>query len=106
MVEAHRLCVQQCARVVSWVVQAQPGRFVRRAGERGGVALAEAEFCEAGDALEDLLRNRFVEPVVDAAADEAVAQLFHLQAGAMAVHGAPEAVRLACGVAGDLHDDA
>src|SRR6202521_1199961 len=106
MVEAHRLRIQQSARVMRWIIQAQPGGLVGGAGEGGGVALAEAEFGEAGDALEYLLSHGLVEVVLNAAADEVVAQLLHLQPGTMPVHGAAKAVGLARGVAGHLHDDA
>ena len=106
MVEAHRLRVEQCARVVRGIRQAQPGGLVRGAREGGRVRLAEAELRKAGDALEDLLRHLLAEVVLDAAPDETVAQLLHLDTRAVPVHRPPETVRLACGVGGDLHDDA
>jgi hypothetical protein len=78
MVEAHRLRVEQRARVMRRVRHAQPCGFVCGARERRGVRLAEAELGETGDALEDLLSHRLIEIVFDAATDEAVAELLHL----------------------------
>ena len=106
MVEAHRLRVEQRARVVRRIGHAQPRSLIRGARERRGVRLAEAELRKAGDALEDLLRHRLVEIVLDAAADEAVAELLHLHPRTVPAHRPAKPIRLAGGVSGDLHDDA
>ena len=78
MVETHRLRVEQRARVVRGIGHAQPRRLIRGARERRGVRLAETELRKTGNALEDLLRHLLAEFVLEAAADEALAQLLHL----------------------------
>ncbi len=89
-VEAHRLRVQERAQELGRVVVPQPRRLVGEQRERRRVRLREAEAREADELVVDRVRGPLVDPVAEAAVDEARPERLDRLLAALAAHRAPQ----------------
>jgi hypothetical protein len=90
------------------VIQLQERRGIDQQSEGHAVCFGEAIAGEGLDLPEDRVRQRAGDAVGRGPGVEAVAEAFHLRAGAFGAHGAAELVGFGCGEVGDvdghLHD--